>query len=163
MLSASPDLIGAVEINTNAYMTLSKLAFSNVERLATLNLNATRAALAGGTAAVGSLSQSKDMKEQPKQLLAGTAETATNAAAAYLKGVQEIAAETQKEVTNLITSYFAPHGEGSNPSAGWLKGFEQFKGFAQQITDMTAANAKVAGEATARIASSAASLSQKDG
>ena len=160
MLSASPDLIGAVEINTKAFITLSKLAFSNVERLATLNLNATRAALEGGTAAVSSLSKSEGMKEQPK-LLAGTAGTATNAAADYLKGVQEIAADTQKEVTSLITSYFSPHGDGSNPSAGWLKGFEQFKSFAQQITDMTAANSKVAGDASARMASSAASLSKK--
>ncbi|WP_291991880.1 phasin family protein [Candidatus Accumulibacter sp. ACC003] len=161
MLSASPDLIGAVEINTKAFMTLSKLAFSNLERLSTLNLNATRAALAGGSAAVSSLGQAKGQQEQPK-LLAGAAGAAKTNAADYLKGVQEIAAETQKEVSSLITSYFAPHGDGSNPSAGWLKGFEQFKGFAQQITDMTAANAKVAGDVSARIASSAASLAKKD-
>ncbi|EXI90257.1 MAG: Phasin protein [Candidatus Accumulibacter regalis] len=161
MLPTSPNLTATAEINTNAFMTLSKLAFSNLERLATLNLNATRAALEGGTVAVGSLSQSKDVKN-PSKLLAGAAETASNNATEYLKGVQAIAAETQKEVTNLVGSYFSPHGEGGNPSAGWLKGFEQFKGFAQQITDMTAANAKVARDASARIASSAASLSKKD-
>ncbi|WP_291986057.1 phasin family protein [Candidatus Accumulibacter sp. ACC007] len=161
MLPTSPNLTATAEINTNAFMTLSKLAFSNLERLATLNLNATRAALEGGTAAVGSLSQSKDVKN-PSKLLGGAAETASNNATEYLKGVQAIAAETQKEVTNLVSSYFSPHGEGGNPSAGWLKGFEQFKGFAQQITDMTAANAKVARDASARIASSAASLSKKD-
>ena len=160
MLSASPDLIGAVEINTKAFMTLSKLAFSNVERLATLNLNATRAALEGGTAAVSSLSKTNDMKEPPT-VLAGTAGTASNAAADYLKGVQELAAETQKEVTSLMASYSSSHGEGSNPSAGWLKGFEQFKSFAQQITEMSAANAKVAGEASARMANSVTSLSKK--
>ena len=161
MLPTSPNLTATAEINTNAFMTLSKLAFSNLERLATLNLNATRAALEGGTVAVGSLSQSKDVKN-PSKLLAGAAETASNNATEYLKGVQAIAAETQKEVTNLVGSYFSPHGEGGSPSAGWLKGFEQFKGFAQQITDMTAANAKVARDASARIASSAASLSKKD-
>ncbi|HRF06881.1 phasin family protein [Accumulibacter sp.] len=160
MLPTSPNLTATAEINTNAFMTLSKLAFSNLERLATLNLNATRAALEGGTVAVGSLSQSKDVKN-PSKLLAGAAETASNNATEYLKGVQAIAAETQKEVTNLVGSYFSPHGEGGNPSAGWLKGFEQFKGFAQQITDMTAANAKVAGDASARLASSAASLAKK--
>lgn len=160
MLSTSPNLTGAAEINAHAFMTLSKLAFSNLERLATLNLNATRTALEGGTAAIGSLSHTKDVKEQPK-LLADLAGSATNNAADYLKGVQQIAAETQKEIANLINSYFSPQGEGSSPSAGWLKGFEQFKSFAQQITDMTAANAKMAGDATARIASSAASLSKK--
>ncbi|MCP5228540.1 phasin family protein [Accumulibacter sp.] len=160
MPSASPDLIGAAEINAKAFMTLSKLAFSNVERLATLNLNATRAALEGGTAAVGSLSQTKDAKQQQNPP-ASAAGTATNNAAAYLKGVQDIAAETQKEVSNLMASYFSPHGEGSTPSAGWLKGFEQFKGFAKQITDMTDANTKVAGDVTARIANSMASMSKK--
>ena len=157
MLPTSPNLTGTAEINTNAFMTLSKLAFSNLERLATLNLNATRAALEGGTAAVGSLSQSKDLKN-PSKVLAGAAETASSNASEYLKGVQEIAAETQKEVSNLVASYFSPHGEGANPSAGWLKGFEQFKGFAQQITAMTDANSKMAGELTARIASSVPSL-----
>ncbi len=161
MLPTSTNLTDTAEINTNAFMTLSKLAFSNLERLATLNLNATRAALEGGTAAVGSLSQSKELKN-PSKLLAGAADTASINATEYLKGVQEIAAETQKEVSNLVSSYFSPHGEGANPSAGWLKGFEQFKGFAQQITDMTAANAKLAGDAGARLASSAASLSKKD-
>ena len=83
MLPTSPNLTATAEINTNAFMTLSKLAFSNLERLATLNLNATRAALEGGTVAVGSLSQSKDVKN-PSKLLAGAAETASNNATEYL-------------------------------------------------------------------------------
>lgn len=138
MLFVSPELINSTEINTHAFMTLSKIAFSSVQRLAALNLNATRVALEGGTRG-----------------------TASNNALAYLKGVQDIAAETQQEVTELVTSYFTPHGEDSNPTAGWLKGFEQFKSFAQQITDMTAANTKVVGDATARIATVAASQSKK--
>ena len=157
MLAASPDLINSIEINAKAFMTLSKIAFSSVERLATLNLNATRVALGDGVPAFGSLLKITD-GQQPG--LPGTA-NATNNAAAYLKGVQEIAAETQREVTALIGSYFPAQGPGASPSAGWLKGFEQFKSFAQQVTDMTTANSKVVGEATARIADSAASLAQK--
>ena len=161
MLAVSPELINSVEINTQAFMTLSKIAFSSLERLATLNLNATRLAFEEGTSGFASLLQTKDAREQQK-VLGATPGKATNGAAAYLQGVQEIAADTQSEVTKLVTSYFSSQGRGANPSTGALKGFELFKGFAQQITDMTAANAKVARDASARIASSAASLSKKD-
>ena len=157
MLAASPELINSIEINAKAFMNLSKIAFSSVERLATLNLNATRVALGDGIPAFGSLLKITDSK--PQGLPGSTA--ATDNAAAYLKGVQEIAAETQREVSALLGSYFPAPGLGANPSAGWLKGFEQFKSFAQQVTDMTTANSKVVGEATARIANSSASLAQK--
>ena len=159
MLAASPELINSIEINTKAFMSLSKIAFSSVERLATLNLNATRVALGDGIPAFGSLLKITDSK--PQGLPGSTAATAADHAAAYLKGVQEIAAETQREVSALLGSYFPAPGLGANPSAGWLKGFEQFKNFAQQVTDMTTANSKLVGEATARIADSSASLAQK--
>jgi hypothetical protein len=159
MLAVSPELINSVEINTQAFMTLSKIAFSSLERLATLNLNATRLAFEEGTTGFASMLQGKDAKKQQK-LLGATPEKATNSAA-YLQGVQEIAAETQSEVTKLITSYFSSQGRGSDPSTGALKGFELFKGFAQQITDMTAANTKVVGDATARISSATAALARK--
>ena len=137
MLAVSPELINSTEINTHAFMTLSKIAFSSIQRLAALNLNATRVALEDGTTAFGHLVQRKDV-QKGQQLPGGTSGTASNNALAYLKGVQDIAAETQEEVTKLVSSYFTPHGDDSKPSAGWLKGFEQFKSFAQQITDMTA-------------------------
>ena len=154
MLAVTRELANPVEINAHAFMTLSKLAFSSVERLATLNLNATRAALEGGSAAVGSLLRTGDAKQQ-QALLQGTPATVGSNAAAYLRGVQEIAAETQAEVARLISSYFPSQAKGSDPSAGCLKGFDMFKGFAQQITDMTAANIKLTGDATAHPSASA--------
>lgn len=156
MFASSPELINAVEINTNAFMTLSQIAFSSVERLARLNLNAATAALESSTSALGSIVKTRDATKQ-QGLLTSTPRTAATNAVAYLQGVQEVAAETQKEVAELVKSYFASHGgTGSNPSAGWLKGFEQFKSFAQQINDMTAANTRVVGDATARITSAVA-------
>ena len=160
MLAVSPELINSVEINTQAFMTLSKIAFSSLERLATLNLNATRLAFEEGTSGFASLLQTKDAKKQQK-VLGATPGKATNSAAAYLQGVQEIAADTQSEVTKLVTSYFSSQGRGANPSTGALKGVELFKGFAQQITDMTAANTKVVGDATARISSATTALARK--
>ena len=160
MLAVTRELANPVEINAHAFMTLSKLAFSSVERLATLNLNATRAALEGGSAAFGSLLRGKDAKKE-RELLKATPETASSNAAAYLRGVQEIAADTQAEVAKLINSYFSAQGKGSDPSAGCLQGFDMFKGFAQQITDMTAANIKLIGDATARPSNSAGSSGKK--
>lgn len=161
MLAVSPELINSTEINANAFMTLSKLAFSSLERLATLNLNATRLALEEGTSGVAAMLKGKDARKQQK-LLDASAGTATNNVAAYLQGVQEIASETQNEVSKLISSYFSAPGGSANPSEGCLKGFDLFKNFAQQVTDMTAANTRMVGDATARISKSAASLVKKD-
>jgi hypothetical protein len=87
--------------------------------------------------------------------------TATQNAAAYLKTVQEIAAETQKEVTKLMASYFTPLAGGTKASAGWTNGFEMFKGFANQLTAMTEANSKAIGKATAHLVTPVAAQSKK--
>lgn len=76
MLAASPELINSIEINTKAFMSLSKIAFSSVERLATLNLNATRVALGDGIPAFGSLLKITDSK--PQGLPGSTAATAAD-------------------------------------------------------------------------------------
>jgi hypothetical protein len=152
MLAVSPALNNAVEVNTEAFITLSKIAFSSLERLSTLNLNATRLALEEGASGFTSLLQAQDARTQQK-LLGATPEKVTNNAARYLQGVQEIAAETKSEVIQLISSYFSSQGGSSNLSMGHLKGFEVFKDFAQQVIDMTAANTRAAGDSMARISS----------
>jgi hypothetical protein len=160
MLAVSPALNNAVEVNTEAFITLSKIAFSSLERLSTLNLNATRLALEEGASGFTSLLQAQDARTQQK-LLGATPEKVTNNAAAYLQGVQEIAAETKSEVIQLISSYFSSQGGSSNLSMGHLKGFEVFKDFAQQVIDMTAANTRAAGDSMARISSATAALARK--
>ena len=150
MLTSSQTPSNIVNINTDAFLTLSKIAFSSVERLTALNLNATRAALEEGVATSSSLLHTHNVKEQQKLQTALPAKANKNAEI-YLQQLQEIAAETQKEVTKLMASYFAPPSEGSNPSADWVRGFDLFKGFAEQITAMTNASSKMVGDATARI------------
>lgn len=150
MVSRNPEHLDAAKVNVDAFMALSEIGFSSLERLAVLNLNATRSALEQGVASAAK-APAKDLKSLPdlQGLIPGDA--AKNAAA-YLKSVQEIAAETQKDVMALMSSYFA---QSKGAGAGWEKGFEAFKGFGQQIISMTEANRKAVGEATAEATATA--------
>lgn len=149
MLKASPEQIHAANTNANAFMTLSEITFSGIERLTKLNLNATRAALEGGLEATAKLGQSKDMKAAP----------VVQETTAYLQEVQKIVTETQQEVTKLMTSYFSAKGQTANPGADWLKGFEMFKGFGTQIASMAEANQKMLAEGVKK---TVAAASKKD-
>jgi len=146
MLKTSPAQIDAIKMNADAFMALSKIGFSNIERLATLNLNAMRAVLENG-AATASKIQAKDHKSVP-DLHSLLPEAAIQNATTYLNGIQEIAAETQKEVTTLISSYFSSQGKNGNASADWNKGFDMFNNFGQQIIAMTTASSKALADAT---------------
>lgn len=146
MLKAIPAQLDAVKINADAFMALSKIGFSSIERLATLNLNATRAALESGAEAASRI-HSKGAKSLP-DLHGLVPEAAIQSATTYLQGVQEIATETQKEVTTLMSSYFSSQGKGTNASADWTKGFDMFNNFGQQIIAMTEANSKAVADAT---------------
>jgi phasin family protein len=160
MFTASPEQIDAVKTNTDAFMTLSKIAFSSAERLAALNLKVARAALKDSFAATSTMLQAKDIKEL-QGLQTSTPGATTENAVAYFRDVQEIAAETQKEVTKLMTSYTAQISEGSKANASWGKGFEMFKQVTSQITAVTDANIKAVGDATAQMAGSVAAHSKK--
>ncbi|MFZ2269228.1 MAG: phasin family protein [Azonexus sp.] len=146
MVSKNTEHLDAAKVNVDAFMALSEIGFSSLERLAVLNLNATRSALEHGVASAAKV-PGKDLKSLPdlQGLIPG--EAAKNAAA-YLKSVQEIAAETQKDVMALMSSYFA-QSKGAGDNASWMKGFDAFKSFGQQIISMTEANRKAVGEATA--------------
>lgn len=146
MLKTSPAQLDAVKINADAFMALAKIGLSSIERLTTVNLNAMRAALKDGAATAAKI-QTKDHKSPPDlhELLP---EAAVQSATAYLQDVQEIAADTQKEVTTLISSYFTSQGKGSNANADWRKGFDLFNNFGQQIIAMATANSKAVAGAT---------------
>lgn len=158
MLTVTPEQMDAVKFNTDSFMALSKIAFSSVERLAALNLSTARAALDDGFAASGTMLQVGATKAPQGSMPTKAAENAV----AYFRDMQKIAAETQQEITKVVTSYSSHLGLGSNASASWAKGFEMFKGAADQITAMTAANSKaISDAATAHMAGPAASDSRK--
>lgn len=152
MVSRSPDPLAVANVNVDAFRSLSEIGLSSLERLVALNLNATRSALEQGVATVAKV-PAKDSKSIPdlQSLIPGEA---ANNAAAYLKSLQDIAAETQKEVVALMSSYFA-QSKGAGIGAGWERGFETFKGFGQKIVSMTETNRKAIGEATSQVAATA--------
>lgn len=148
MLTVTPEQLDAVKFNTESFSALSKIAFASVERLAALNLSAARSALDDGFAASSAMLQARDAKALPGAASGKAAENAV----AYFRDVQKIAADTQQEITKVVTSYSSHLGLGSNASASWSKGFEMFKGAADQITAMTAAGSKAVSDATAQMA-----------
>jgi hypothetical protein len=160
MQNVTQQQVEAVRINTEAFISLSRIAFASLERLANLSLNASRVVLESGISTSGSVLLAANNKERQK-LGVALPETVTRNAAAYLQEVQAIAVETQQEVAKLTTSYFSPQGEIAKPAEGWLKGFEVFQNFAKQVTAMTEANSKTIGEVTARLADTAATLTKK--
>ena len=160
MSKASPEQNHAANINVDAFLALSNVGFSSLERLAALNLNATRAALEDSLAASSATLQSKDLKSLPSMESITSSDAAKNAAA-YLKSVQEVVAETQKEVTNLMNTYLSSQSVASSAPADWTKGFDMFKSFGQQITAMAEANSSAVSAATARMTDSATSQLKK--
>jgi adenine deaminase len=160
MQNVTQQQVEAVRINTEAFISLSRIAFASLERLAALSLNASRIVIESSVATTGSVLQATTTQEPQKVGLA-LPDTITRNAAAYMQEVQAIAVETQQEIAKLTTSYFSPHGEVAKPAEGWLKGFEVFQGFARQVTAMTEANSKAIGEVSARLADTAATLTKK--
>jgi phasin family protein len=149
MTKPIPGIPDLVSLNSDAFLKLSKIAFSSIERLTALNLQATRTALEENVARSNALLNGKDSvgeQHSPAALPGAAAKTAE----AYFQEVQVIATETQQEVSTLLTTYLAPGKEGALPSAEWLKGFDVFKNFAQQLAAMTAASGKLVADATAQ-------------
>lgn len=154
MLSTTtPEQLRAAKAHNDALMALSQIAFSSVERLTALNLNVARAALEDGLAASNSLLQIKDVNEL-KQLQNPFIRPATEKATAYFRGVQEIAAESQAQITRVLNSYFAMLGMGAAANAGWSAGFDMLDKIARQTNNMVEANIKTVGDTTAKMAAS---------
>lgn len=149
MLKTSTEQIDVVKANTAAFMALSKIAFSSVERLASVNLEAARAALEGVTTP-NAWSQAKDVKDLTNQWSPSTG-LATQRIADYLCEVQEIAAQAQEETTKLMTVYFTTVSAAATAGTAWAAGFDLFNNFAQQMTSLTEANIKAASEASSQI------------
>jgi len=160
MFSANPEQINVFKSNIDAFMTLSKIALSSTERLAALNLSTARAALDDGGAASNALVRIKDVKELAAlpSPLSGPAMEKT---VAYLRNVQEIAAEAQAEISKLMNSYLSTLGKASTASAGWASGFDMFKKVAQQMTGMAEANIKAVGDTTAQMSATVTPHSRK--
>lgn len=133
-----------IKSTTDAFMTLSEVAFSGIERLSALNLNMARAALEDGMNASQSLARAKGVDEL-KDVPGPFSNQATEKVRAYLRDVQQIATDLQQEITSVMTeqmSAFTKGGAGNNPF------FDMFSKVAQQATELTKTNLKKATELT---------------
>lgn len=150
MLNTNSEMIHAIKANTDVFMAFSKIAISSIEQLTALNLSTTRSSLEESAAAATSLLESNASMPSSKANKA-TSLAVSESAAAYFRSVQDIATEAQEETTKLISTYLASQGNGSSQHAGWLKGFDAFKGFGQQLSAFTEANRKTMADVTSRV------------
>lgn len=131
---------------TNAVGALAEVGFSSVERLTELNQNLARAALQDCLAASNDMLAVRDVNA-----LQNLQTSATTPALAqltdYLRSVQEIATESQKQVSDILNAYFGTLGLGSNAGANIQAGFDMLSNMTRQTRDMMDANVKSAGEA----------------
>lgn len=160
MQSLSPEQIDVIKTNADAAMAFSNIVYTSFERLINLNLSATRTLLEESAAASSLMLESNNSASSTKAKKA-IPETATQNVMAYFQGMQELTTETQQELTQLMTSYFATQGSGANPSGAWLKGFDVFKSLGHQVSAITDANRKAVADVTSRVVSATASQSVK--
>lgn len=149
-MQTTTEQIRATKAYTDTLMALSQVAFSGVERLAALNLNVARCALEEGLAASNTLMQAKDVSDL-KKLQSSIGTPATEQCAAYFRGAQEIAGDSQQQIAQLMTSYLATFGLDASVKAGSNAGLDMFSRFAKQANSMFEANAKTIGDATTRM------------
>ncbi|HJV26462.1 MAG TPA: phasin family protein [Aromatoleum sp.] len=150
MQTTTSEQIRAGKTYTNALMALSQVAFSSVERLAALNLNVARSALENSLAASNNLMQIKDVGELGN-LQSAIGGPAAEQCAAYFRSVQEIAGDSQQQMSQLLSSYFATLGLDVTAQAGSNAGFDLFSKFVEQTKSMFDANAKAVGDATTKM------------
>lgn len=131
---------------TDAVGALAEVGFSSVERLTELNQNLARAALQDCLAASSDMLAVRDANA-----LQNLQTSATTPALAqlhdYLRSVQEIATESQKQVSEILNAYFGTLGLGSNAGANMQAGFDMLSNMTRQTRDMMNANMKTASEA----------------
>jgi phasin family protein len=160
MFASTPEQIESVKANTDAFLTLSKIAFSSIERLSALNLSVAKAALEESMAAASAALQIKDPKEL-YSLRNPVPGKALETAATYLRDALAITVDTQKQVTTLMTAIVPSLIGNSNADASWNQGFKLMNQFAQQVSAMTVANTKAVGEATTQMTAPIASHARK--
>lgn len=92
--------VAANKASVENLMTVAKITFASVERLAALNLNTARSSLEDGVANAKALLAVKDVKEL-LALQTSLAQPTVEKAVAYSRSVFEIASQTRDEVAKI--------------------------------------------------------------
>ena len=106
MYNVPAQFTSASKSGIEAMLTIANTAFSSVERLAALNLNAARTLLEDSVANTKSLLAIKDMQELIS-LQTSLAQPSLEKAAAYSRTLYEIATQTQAEMAKVYEAQLA--------------------------------------------------------
>lgn len=136
---------------TDAVGALSGIALSNVERLTALNQNLARAALQECLTASNDLLAVRDMNALQGLQASATPPAMAQQFADYLRSVQEIAVDPQKQGSEVLDGYFGTLGLGGSASANMQAGFDTLSRLTRQTRDMMNANMNAAGEANDKL------------
>ena len=139
--NVSPDQFEAISLHADAFMAFSRLAIATTERLTTLNLNAVRTALQTSAIATNEMLESNG-STAPANINKSNSVAATQHAIAYVQNMQDLARDTQQELSHLITSYFDSQGHAASHGKAWLKGLPTYKDVASQFSAITESHRK---------------------
>lgn len=148
------------EVVSNAIVTftdMSEVAFAGIERLSALNLNTARESLQQGVAASMSLAQIQGGKDQDN-IQNSYSGAGGERVTAYMRDVQEILSETQSAYVDLIQKRMSSLNVNNAMS---FRGMEVFAKIAQQTSDMTKANIRVATETTEKLVATTSQQGRK--
>jgi len=161
----------------DSLLSVANTALASAERIATLNLEATRSAIEESAANAKALMGAKDVQEALK-IQAELAKPNVDKAVAYSKSVYEISTETQEQFTKMVEAQFgdfqktvasmldqaaksAPAGSETAVSAvksafaAANSAFDNMRKSAQQMTEMAQSNIASATSATTKAAKKA--------
>lgn len=153
MQAATTEQKRNAETYTNAVGALSEIAFSSVERLTALNQKLARVAVQDCLTVSNDLLAARDAKAL-QSLQSSAATPALAQFADYLRSVQDITAESQKQVSEVLNAYFGTLGLSANAGANMQAGFDMLSKMTSQTRDMMDANVKAVGEASDKLTAS---------
>ena len=161
----------------DSLLSVANTALASAERIATLNLEATRSAIEESAANAKALMGAKDVQEALK-IQAELAKPNVDKAVAYSKSVYQISTETQEQFTKMVEAQFGDFQKtiagmldqatksapaGSETAVAAVKSafaaansaFDNMRKSAQQMTEMAQTNMAAATSATTKAAKKA--------
>ena len=176
-------LAAAQKANAEVMMALTRTAFTGVERLASLNLAASREFFNNVIASTQQVLSVKDAKDLPK-LNASIAQPNMDKWVEYSRSVYELSTQMQKEMTSVMEAQYSSFTKNASsaiekstasaPVGGDVfaaamksmlnastKAFDNMNSMAKQLSDIAEANMQAATNATSKAVSATAAAAKK--
>jgi phasin family protein len=183
MYNTTEQFAGANKANVETLLTIANTAFASAERLAALNLNASRILLEDSVNNAKALLSVKDVQEL-LNMQTTLAQPAFEKAVAYSRSVYEIATQTQDEFAKIFDSQYVEMNKnvttvldkaaksapaGSDVAVAAVKSaiaaansaYETMNKAAKQVAEMAEANVAAATTATVKAVGAAAPKAKK--